>query len=69
MLWVGGQITTLPTLRDLVIPSAVSLLVPMAAMTAFAPEVQGEMKVEKEEEKQAVSWKGSIICLTSMIAT
>jgi hypothetical protein len=41
MLWVGGQITPLPTMRDLFLPSLVSMAVPVALLCATAPELQG----------------------------
>jgi Na+/H+ antiporter NhaD/arsenite permease-like protein len=34
MLWVRGLITTLPTMRDILLPAAVSLLVPLALLSA-----------------------------------
>lgn len=46
MLWINGQITTLPTMRDLVFPSIVSLLVPMILISRFADEVKGDFKEE-----------------------
>lgn len=42
MLWINGQITALPTMTTLLIPSLVSLLVPLSLMTFFADEVKGE---------------------------
>jgi Na+/H+ antiporter NhaD/arsenite permease-like protein len=42
MLWINGQITALPTMTSLLIPSMVSLVVPLALMTAFADEARGE---------------------------
>ncbi|RZC45133.1 hypothetical protein C5167_038074 [Papaver somniferum] len=41
MLWIHGQISTLQTMKDLVIPSAVSLAVPLALMS-LTSEVEGE---------------------------
>lgn len=38
MLWVNGRLTTLPMMRDLVLPSLVSTLVPLALLQATAPE-------------------------------
>lgn len=46
MLWINGQVTTLPTMRDLVLPSLVSLLVPMALISRFADEVRGDFREE-----------------------
>lgn len=48
MLWIHGQISTLQTMKDLVIPSVVSLAVPLALMS-FTSEVDG-----KEEDSSSV---------------
>ncbi|KAJ9529180.1 hypothetical protein QJQ45_007856 [Haematococcus lacustris] len=48
MLWVGGQISTVPTLVDLALPSAVCLLLPMAGMSAWAAEVQGSLGPQEQ---------------------
>ncbi|XP_038880556.1 sodium/proton antiporter 1 [Benincasa hispida] len=41
MLWIHGQISTVPTLKDLIIPSAVSLAVPLALLS-LTSEVNGK---------------------------
>lgn len=41
MLWIHGQISTLPTMKDLFIPSAISLAVPLALMS-LTSEVSGK---------------------------
>ncbi|KAL9259622.1 Sodium/proton antiporter 1-like protein [Drosera capensis] len=41
MLWIHGQISTLQTMKDLVIPSAISLAVPLALLS-FTSEVNGD---------------------------
>ncbi|KAL0376080.1 UNVERIFIED_CONTAM: Sodium/proton antiporter 1 [Sesamum calycinum] len=41
MLWIHGQISTLPTMKDLLIPSAISLVVPLALMS-LTSEVNGK---------------------------
>ncbi|XP_065871047.1 sodium/proton antiporter 1 [Euphorbia lathyris] len=41
MLWIHGQISTLPTMKSLIIPSAVSLAVPLALMS-LTSEVNGK---------------------------
>lgn len=38
MLWLHGQLTPLPTMRDLLLPSLVSLLVPLSLLQLSAPE-------------------------------
>ncbi|EPS73178.1 hypothetical protein M569_01577, partial [Genlisea aurea] len=47
MLWIHGQISTLPTMKDLVIPSAVSLIVPVALMS-LTSEVNGRAQSSTE---------------------
>ncbi|KAL6745508.1 hypothetical protein V8C86DRAFT_2446146 [Haematococcus lacustris] len=46
--WVGGQISTVPTLTALALPSAVCLLLPMAGMSAWAAEVQGSLDPQEQ---------------------
>ncbi|XP_043713931.1 sodium/proton antiporter 1 isoform X2 [Telopea speciosissima] len=41
MLWIHGQISTLPTMKDLFIPAATSLVVPLAIMSQTS-EVNGK---------------------------
>ncbi|WCJ17781.1 sodium:hydrogen antiporter 1 [Euphorbia peplus] len=41
MLWIHGQISTLPTMKSLILPSAVSLAVPLALMS-LTSEVNGK---------------------------
>ncbi|GAB2245886.1 hypothetical protein Droror1_Dr00001379 [Drosera rotundifolia] len=41
MLWIHGQISTLQTMKDLVIPSAISLAVPLALLS-LTSEVNGD---------------------------
>jgi hypothetical protein len=41
MLWIHGQITPWATMRDLLLPSLISTAVPVAALCAQAPELQG----------------------------
>lgn len=47
MLWINGQVTTLPTMRDLALPSLVSLLVPMALISRFANEVRADQRTAR----------------------
>ena len=41
MLWLHGQLTPVPTMRDLLLPSLVSLVVPLALLQFGAPEFNG----------------------------
>jgi len=49
MLWIGGQITTLPIMRTVFLPSILSLLVPLICVSPFlkgvveSPEATGEV--------------------------
>lgn len=62
MLWINGQITTLPTMRDLVFPSFVSLLVPMILISRFADEVKGEFKEEDMvKDTKAMAPRGKVV--------
>ncbi|KAG6545526.1 hypothetical protein Mapa_013128 [Marchantia paleacea] len=45
MLWIHGQISTVRTMQDLFVPSVVSLLVPLALLTAFS---------DKDDEKKEI---------------
>eukprot|EP00894_Picocystis_sp_ML_P000670 jgi/Pico_ML_1/51187/g2264.t2 len=38
MLWISGQITTFPTMKELLLPSLVSVIVPLALITSFSSE-------------------------------
>lgn len=42
MLWINGNISTVSTMTGLFVPSLVSLVVPLALITALADEVKGE---------------------------
>jgi len=60
MLWINGQITTQATMTDLVLPSMVSLLVPLALISTLSDEVNGEM-APMPESKQAMAPKGTLV--------
>ena len=61
MLWINGNITTLPTMHDLFLPSAVSCLVPMALIAAFADEVKGEFEPVLAADRVAMAPRGGLI--------
>ena len=44
MLWIHGQISTAATMRDLVLPSALSVAVPVAAWALTAPEITSKVR-------------------------
>ena len=46
MLWISGQVTTLPTMRDLFLPSLCAAFVPMLLISQFADEVKGDFREE-----------------------
>jgi hypothetical protein len=41
MLWLHGQLSPLPTMRDLLLPSLVALVVPLGLLQLTAPEFKG----------------------------
>lgn len=52
MLWIGGQVTTTNIIRELLLPSLVALLVPLAILTTrYKPETQ----VAKSTTTQGIS--------------
>jgi Na+/H+ antiporter NhaD/arsenite permease-like protein len=52
MLWIGGQVTTSNIIRELLLPSSVALLVPLAILTLrYKPETQ----VATSTAKQGIS--------------
>ena len=51
MLWIGGQISTVPTMRDLLLPSIASVAIPLALFSFLNEETKGE--VEQTEASTA----------------
>ncbi|GAB3644236.1 sodium:proton antiporter NhaD [Spirosoma arcticum] len=52
MLWIGGQVTTSNIIRELLLPSSVALVVPLAILTLrYKPETQ----VARQTAKQGIS--------------
>ena len=59
MLWINGQISTLPTMRDLVLPSFTSLVVPLAILSR-GDEMMGDNE-RPEGETAALAPFGGLI--------
>jgi hypothetical protein len=69
MLWINGQISALPTMRDLFLPSTVSLLVPLVFISQFSDEVKGEFKVEDMVvDTQPMAPRGKIVFGAGIVA-
>lgn len=70
MLWIGGQISTLPTIASLVIPSIVCLIVSTAVATPLLsgqlPEADAEHQVKHSEPKGRLIFFLGITCLVSV---
>jgi len=49
MLWIGGQVTTVPIIKALFLPSAVSLLVPLTVVSFF---VKGKLASNEDKTQQ-----------------
>ena len=65
MLWINGNIGTLPTMSNLILPSLVSLAVPVAFMGRFAPEIQGDAD-QMEEESADLAPRGKLVFATGV---
>lgn len=52
MLWIGGQITTVSTIRSLFLPSLVSMIIPLLLLTRI---YKSEPQTEKTSAKQGIS--------------
>lgn len=59
MLWIGGQITTLPIMKAIFIPSLLNLLVPVALASLFMVKGTFEKTTNQEQEESKDSVKTS----------
>lgn len=50
MLWIGGQVTTINIIKTLILPSLVSILVPLAILTAQIPARTTAFEVTPDEQ-------------------
>jgi len=70
MLWIGGQITTVPTMLSLFVPSVIAVTIPVLLMNATVPELKGDLpeavkeetKVQADVPSDLVFWAG-LACL------
>ena len=65
MLWINGNIGTLPTMSSILLPSLVSLAVPVALMGKFAPEIQGDAD-PMDEESTDLAPRGQLVFATGV---
>ena len=65
MLWINGNIGTLPTMTSILLPSLVSLAVPVALMGKFAPEIQGDAD-PMDEESTDLAPRGKLVFATGV---
>jgi Na+/H+ antiporter NhaD/arsenite permease-like protein len=64
MLWIGGQITTAATIRDLLLPSFISLLVSLSIfspMVAKAAEAENQSSARQKLEAAGVAPRGRLV--------
>ncbi|CAG9459956.1 unnamed protein product [Pedinophyceae sp. YPF-701] len=61
MLWINGQITTGPTMRDLVLPSLASAALPLALMSFFTKEVQGTLPEDAAAASPQLAPRGKLV--------
>lgn len=60
MLWIHGQISTLQTMKDLAIPSAISLAVPLALMS-LTSEVNGKGQTPNVLATEQMAPRGKLV--------
>lgn len=76
MLWINGQISAWPTMRDIFLPSLVSLLLPLALLssnTAMMDEPQpvqspGTQLVSGQEEVEAMAPRATLVLAAGVAA-
>jgi len=64
MLWIGGQVTTLRIIIDVIVPSLVTILIPLLIITFFYPK--GEIarpKLSKDESAEYTTHKERLTIL------
>ena len=71
MLWINGQIGTIPTMTDLFLPSLASLVVPLALLSATADEFKGDLPEDpKDAPENPMAPRGTLVFgagLTSLL--
>ncbi len=69
MLWIGGQVTTLPIILKLFLPSIVCLIVPLLGLSfQLNGKIEKPHKVELTDEYQVTSRQQSVVFLTGITA-
>lgn len=61
MLWIHGQISTVRTMQDLFIPSAVSLLVPLTLLTIFSDKDDANKEVVPVMTSEQLAPRGKLV--------
>jgi len=69
MLWIGGQITTLPIILKLFLPSLICLIIPLLGLSfQLNGTIEKPHKVELIDEYQVTSRQQSVVFLTGITA-
>eukprot|EP00898_Chlorokybus_atmophyticus_P004899 jgi/Chlat1/540/Chrsp103S08599 len=68
MLWINGQISTLPTMRDLLLPAMVSLVVPLTLMTAFEPALRQAPELPPKDNDELLAPRGRLVFFCGLAA-
>ncbi len=69
MLWIGGQITTIPIILNLFLPSLVCLIIPLLGLSfQLNGTIEKPHKVELIDEYQVTSRQQSVVFLTGITA-
>lgn len=65
MLWLGGQVSTIPLIQKLFLPSLVSLIVTLACFTTV---VSGRIAARSFDRKEEVEPKGEIVLVCGLLS-
>lgn len=66
MLWISGQITTFPTMKELILPSVASVIVPLALITSFASEENDVVEPPSNCEGTEMAPRGQLVFFTGV---
>jgi Na+/H+ antiporter NhaD/arsenite permease-like protein len=65
MLWIGGQVTTMPLIKEILLPSFVTMLIPLIIMSRKFKKVSVLRPYSTDMEPMEFSYKERVIILVS----
>lgn len=63
MLWIGGQITAYSIIKTILIPSLISMMVPLIILSFFIKGKIAKPPMEEDEDREFVIFKDRITIL------